>query len=217
MLIAVLTAWLTVCARDAQAQLALLPETWVGGSIDGRVMTSDAAGNGVVLSPYILLGGKRDGWGPAVGLGWSRSDITADLFGQRQEAGNLRVRPFLVGIGYGITRGRVRYEGSLVTGLAINHFGLSHESEQALRARGMPVEGDASNSLAVRPGVSVWFYLTPRLALRWHANYLITRPELTIGSGPGSQQFHQSANAFTFGTGFAYLIHRSPAQPKHAR
>lgn len=195
----------------------LLPETWIGGSIDGRVTTSEAAGNGVVLSPYILLGGKRDGWGPSFGLGWFRTDITADVFGQRQEAGNLRVRPFLVGVGYGVTRGRVRYEGSLVAGLAINHFGLSHESEEALRARDMPVDADASNSLAVRPGFSVWVYVTPRLALRWHANYLMTRPEVTIGRGIGAHEFRQSANAFTFGAGFAYLIHRAPAQPKHAR
>jgi hypothetical protein len=208
MLIAVLTAGLTACAGDAQAQLALLPETWMGGSIDGRILTSEAAGDGVVLSPYVLLGGKRDGWGPALGLGWFRTDVTADVFGQRHEAGNLRVRPFLAGIGYGITRGRVRYEGSLVAGLAINHFGLSHESEQALRARGLAVDADASNSLAVRPGVSVWVYMTPRFALRWHANYVITRPEVTIGSGAEAHQFHQSANAFTFGAGFAYLIYR---------
>ncbi|MPZ20900.1 MAG: hypothetical protein GEV06_23810 [Luteitalea sp.] len=194
--------------------MVLLPETWIGGSIDGRAMTSDTADDGVVFVPYILLGGKRDGWGPAFGLGWFRTDITADVFGQGYEAGNLRVRPYLVGLGYGVTRGRVRYEGSLVAGLAINHFGLSHESEQALRARDLPVDGDASNSLAVRPGFSVWIYVTPRLALRWHANYLMTRPDLTIGSGPGSHRFRQSANALTFGAGFAYLIHRVPAQPK---
>ncbi|MPY88554.1 MAG: hypothetical protein GEU99_11575 [Luteitalea sp.] len=207
-----LSACLVQHPLTAQGQAVLLPETWIGGSVDARAMTSDAADGAVVPIPYLRLGGRHDGWSPTIGLGWFRTDITADVFGRLEEIGNLRVRPYLVGVAYGVSRGRFRYEGSLVAGLAINHFGMSQTSEQALRERHLAVDADASNSFAVRPGVSVWYYVTPRFALRWHANYLITRPEVTIGSGTGVTRFRQQADVLTFGAGLAYRIRRAPAR-----
>lgn len=167
----------------------------VGLSFGGSAPHDSSLGSRVRIGPLVRLGGGH-GVGPAVGFGWFR----APWRGSAPAAGEIRIRPILGGIAYGIQRDRTMVSFSLVGGIAFNSLDLPDviaEPETPL---------SISNSVAVRPGASLWFDVDRRIALNISASYLMTRPHMRVLEGGEIRTRSLRADALLISTGIVYKL-----------
>lgn len=129
----------------------------------------------VAISPIFKLGWAR-GFGPAVGFGWFQADIHSAA-AQPEVLSRVHVKPIMAGIGYTFASGRVSVSPSIMGGVAFNSLTVTDDTGAAA---GLPVEVD--NSLAWRPGISVWFD-AGRVAFNVSSGYLLTNLRITILEG----------------------------------
>ena len=156
----------------------------------------------------IVIGrGRTPGWGITGALNWFDSDVLGGFAGVEGPVGTLRVRPLLGGISYTVLRGRVAASGSFVAGPAFNRLRLNDEVRDRLR----PVAGELdedlrSVTLALRPGVSLAFSLTPRVALTGFGGYLFNQPRFTLPTSAGEVRNRWNANAVVLSTGVMVAV-----------
>jgi hypothetical protein len=124
------------------------------------------------ISPLIKLG-SGEGLGPAIAFGWFSANLQS-MTDRPEVVSRVYVKPVMVGASYTLASERVSVSPSLVGGVAFNSVSVTELGPAA----GVPVEVD--NSLAWRPGVSVWVDLGRRLALNLSAGYLMTRLRITM-------------------------------------
>jgi hypothetical protein len=121
------------------------------------------------VGPLVRLG---TGLGFTFGFSWFKADLFQGPSPGSQ--GRITIRPLMGGASYSATdAARWAMSLSLVGGMAFNSITLD---ESAFRD-GVAVEID--NSLAVRPGVSLWPDLNSRAAFNVFTD-VITRPEVTF-------------------------------------
>ena len=126
------------------------------------------------LSPIIKLG-WGEGFGPTVSFGWFRMDVHSAA-AQPDILSRVHVKPIMAGIAYTVANDRVSISPSIVGGVAFNSVTITDTGTAA----GLPVEVD--NSLAWRPGISVWFD-AGRIAFNVSTGFLITDLRITILEG----------------------------------
>ena len=124
------------------------------------------------ISPLIKLG-SGEGLGPAIAFGWFSANLQS-MTDRPGVVSRVYVKPVMVGASYTLASARVSVSPSLVGGVAFNSVSVTELGPAA----GVPVEVD--NSLAWRPGVSVWVDMGRRLALNLSAGYLMTRLRITM-------------------------------------
>ncbi len=129
----------------------------------------------VTLSPLIRLG-SGTGFGLAVGLSWFQAELQS-LAGRPDVLTRVQIKPIMLGAGYTIASERVSLSASVVGGYAWNSLTIADTGT----ALGLPVEVD--NSLAWRPGVSLWYDVNRRTALNLSVGHVITRLRLTVLEG----------------------------------
>jgi hypothetical protein len=113
----------------------------------------------------------------------------------------------MVGYGYTWIRGRSAITADLVGGFALNSFHVDGPAAaEYLRLGGTDVRAEATNTLAVKPEVQVWYDLNRRLGLKINGGYLITRPSVTIRSSLGSDKWSVNADSFLITVGLVYSI-----------
>jgi hypothetical protein len=167
----------------------------IGLSFGGSAPRESALGRRVRIDPLLRLGGGR-GLGPALGFGWFRAPWPASA----PAAGEIRIRPVLGGIAYGIQGDRRMVSFSLVGGIAFNSLDLPDviaEPETPL---------SISNSVAVRPGASLWFDVDRRIALNIAASYLMTRPRVRVLERGEIRTRSLRADALLISTGIVYKL-----------
>ena len=181
-------AWLIEAEREPQLVA-------IGLSFGRSAPRESGLGGSVRIGPLVRLGGGR-GLGPAVGFGWFR----APWRGSAPAAGEIRIRPVLGGIAYGIQGNRRTVSFSLVGGIAFNSLDLPDviaEPETPL---------SITNSIAVRPGASLWFDVDRRIAINLSASYLMTRPHVRVLERGEIRTRSLRADALLISTGIVYKL-----------
>ncbi len=143
----------------------------IGAAIGWSAPTAGALGTRLAVGPIVRLGSGR-GAGLAIGFDW----VTADLQSIPGAEGLTRVhiRPIMLGLRYTVGPPRISFSPSLVAGYAFNSVTVMDTG----LAQGVAV--DADNSLAWRPGASVWYDASRRFALKVSAGYLMTGLRVTV-------------------------------------
>jgi hypothetical protein len=142
----------------------------IGASLGGSRPTADALAPAWSIGPLLRLG-SGVGLGPALGFDWYRAVLTA---GDRSlPASRLQVRPIMAGLSYGVVAGRVSVVPSLVAGYAFNRVSVPDAGAAGRLAV------DAGNSLAWRPGLSMWIDTGRRTAVNISIGRLMTRLNVT--------------------------------------
>lgn len=122
------------------------------------------------IGPLLRLGSGA-GLGPTLGFDWYRSILSAD--DRSLPASRLHVRPIMAGLSYGVVAGRVSVVPSLVAGYSFNRVFVPDAGAAGRLAV------DAGNSLAWRPGISLWIDTGRRTAVNLSIGRLMTRLNVT--------------------------------------
>ena len=201
----VLTIALCLWCHPAQAQTAGRFTVGVSATMV-RPSAPDlrpTTGVGVVLGR-----GSRPGWGITGALNWFEVDVEGAFAGIDGPLGTLRVRPLMAGPSYTFVHGRVATSLSLVGGPAFSRVRL----DDSVRDRVTLVSGSrfeeevGTFTLAVRPGASVSYALTRRVALTGFGGYLFNRPRFTLRTGGEESVTRWSADALVLSTGVAVSV-----------
>jgi BON domain len=170
----------------------------VGLSLGRSVPSGSSLGESLRIGPLVRLGTGR-GLGPAIGFGWYRAAWHSSAPGSLV-MGQIRVRPVLAGIAYGVQGDRTAISFSLLGGVAFNSLALP----------GVIADGELplsiANSFAVRPGASMWIDLDRRMAVNIAASYLMTRPIVRVLDRGEMRTRSLRADALLFNTGIVYKI-----------
>jgi hypothetical protein len=144
----------------------------LGGAIGWSTPRTAALKTRVAVSPLVKFGSGR-GLGITIGLNWFQAELQS-LDGRPEVLTRVQVKPIMAGIGYTIAGERTSLSASVVGGYAWNSLTVTDTGAAA----GLPVEVD--NSLAWRPGVSIWYDLSRRTALNLTVGHVVTRLRLTV-------------------------------------
>jgi len=158
----------------------------------------DDLGNGVSFGPIVRLR-PRNGWGPSVGFGWTRTPLreSRDL---PPGLADVIVRPVMAGVEYGVTRGSVATAVSIVGGYAFNSLKVDAGKMGPVRAIAV------DNGLALRAGVGLWYDVTPRVGLNVFAGYRMARPRVTFASDSAITTPRVNADTVILSVGVAYWV-----------
>jgi hypothetical protein len=164
-----------------------------------RSMPADRALEEVFqVGPLVRLG-SGGGFGPAIGFGWYGSDWRSG--DGATTLARMHIKPVLGGVAYGIVRQNTTLSLSLVGGLSFNSVDLS----DVRPAAEIPLSIDTS--VAVRPGVSLWFDMSRRVAINISGSYLVTRPRVRLLREDGTLHSRAvRADAVLLGTGIVYKL-----------
>ena len=184
----------SIAPPDTDGPIRLLA-LGVGGTLGST--SGDDLGNGFGVGPLIRLR-PRNGWGPSVGFGWTRTPMNESP--AARGLADLVVRPVMGGVEYGVSRGRVATGFSLVGGYAFNS--LAVDKGRIGPGRAIAVD----NSLAFRTGVGVWYDVTPRVGLNVFAGYRVTRPRVTFASDAAISTRRLDADTVLLSVGVAYWV-----------
>jgi hypothetical protein len=104
------------------------------------------------------------------------------------------------GLGYTFARDRASLSISVVGGVAFNSLTVTDTGVAA----GLPVEVD--NSLAWRPGLSLWFDTSRRTAVNLSVGHVITRLRLTVLEDGHLEKREASGDTTIVHAGLAYRL-----------
>lgn len=160
--------------------------------------SSSRLGSALAGGPLLRLR-PRNGLGPTIAFNWMNADVESGLAGGPALAA-LQLRPVMVGMEYGFTRGRFAAGASAVAGYSFNR--LSIDTERAAAGRAIAVR----NSLVWRPGAGVWWDVSPRIGIQGFYGYLFTRPAVTFASDTEVATERLPVNAAVLSVGVAYWV-----------
>ncbi|HUF48466.1 MAG TPA: BON domain-containing protein [Vicinamibacterales bacterium] len=170
----------------------------VGLSAGWNGPRNDPLAVGSTVGPAVRLGSGR-GFGTAIGFSWFQTDLRAAT-GPDEVVGRVRVRPVMAGIGYTTGSDRLSVSLSAVAGVAFNSVGASRH----LSGHAVPLH--LGNSLAWRPGVSLWIDASSRAAFNLSAGYVITRPRLTVFEDGQVIERRLTADTLVLRAGIVYKV-----------
>lgn len=170
----------------------------IGGSVGWSTPHAAALKTRVAFSPLVKLGsGSGLGW--AVGLDWFQAELQSAA-GRAEVLTRVHVKPVMFGIGYAIVSERVSLSGSVVGGYAWNSLTVTDTGA----VEGLPVE--VGNSLAWRPGLSLWYDVSRRTALNLSVGHVMTRLRLTVLEGARLEKRRARGDTTIVHAGLAYKL-----------
>lgn len=182
----------------------------LGGAIGTRIAPgSNVAGDAVGVGLLWRLGHSKEGFGWEWGLNWFGSDVDHSFAGTPAfELGELRIRPFMVGYGYTHLVGPTAIKGSVLGGYAFSSFETAPSAAGVYHDRlGAPsLSTDVSNTFVVRPQLSVWRDVSPKVGVNVTAGYMIARPTLTVSTTLGEERQRLRADMFMLKMGVVYSV-----------
>ncbi|MDH4066411.1 MAG: hypothetical protein OEW19_18570, partial [Acidobacteriota bacterium] len=170
----------------------------VGAALGLSNQRGREAGVRVAVSPLVRLG-TGAGLGPAIAFDWFDA-VPAAPPGAAGDVGQLRVRPIMAGVHYGLPIGRFSVSPSLVAGYAFNSLRVPEAGEVERLTVGV------SNSFAWRPGVSFWVETSRRTAVYMSLGRVFTRPRFTVVEDGRLQERTLSADTTVILFGLAYKL-----------
>lgn len=213
---AALVALTTILLMPPSASAQSNAHFALGADITKRVFTTDGFGQGVKPSLLYRIRKHRapeNGWRfrvPQFGFNWFGADVEMPVGGEATSLGHLNVRPFLAGIGetFVMNNGIDELSFTLLAGPAFSKFRVSDDARTAYRARlnADTVAIDAKNTFVLRPGISYWHDLGPRLGFHAAINYIVARPEVVVRTPFGETKSRWHADNVAFKAGIAVGI-----------
>jgi hyperosmotically inducible protein len=171
----------------------------LGASMGWSRPASEALRSRTAIGPLIRLGSGR-GPGVAIGFDWFKADLMApDARGPR--VARVNVRPVMAGLSYTFGTDRLSVSPGIVGGVAFNSLSITETG-----AVGGALAVEVDNGLAWRPGVSVWFDASRRLAVNISAGYVVTTLDLTVLDAGRLAKQHTSGNTLMLRGGLAYKV-----------
>jgi hypothetical protein len=201
------TALILLCVTQVRAQTD--SRLAVGASITGRAASSSDSGGSASVGFEWRLGHTRPGWGVENSIfSWFDTDVQGTIGHSALQLGNMRIRPIMAGYGYTWVRGRAAITGDLVGGYSFNSLKLdaSAAQEYSRRLGATGIDAEATNALALKPEIQVWYDLNSRFGLRIEGGYLIARPSVVITSSLGEDVHHIRADTFLVTVGLVYSL-----------
>ena len=179
----------------------------VGGSVTYvNPASEDLTRAPLQLGPIVRLQ-PEEGWGVAGAFNWYDTDVDGAFAGVNGDLGELRIKPFMGGIGYTLRHGRVRTTFSLVGGPAWNRLKIRDEVRTAFAAAGRDIDDTRDvASLAIRPGAGVSIRVAPRLDLTGFGGYLFNRPKFTVPTPSGDARNEWNSDAVVLSVGMVVAI-----------
>jgi hypothetical protein len=181
----------------------------VGMSVTTRLASaSDASGSAGVGFEW-RIGHEGQGWTWQHSFfNWFDTGVQEPIAERTVALGHLRVRPIMAGYGYTWIRGRAAITADLLGGYTLNSFALdgAAQAEYSQRLGATRVDPEATNALAIKPEIQVWYDLNPRFGLKLSSGYLITRPSVVITSSLGQDVRPVRADTFLMTFGLVYSL-----------
>ena len=152
-----------------------------------------------------LKPGTKHGWNWSVAgaFDWFRPDLDQNIAGQSTRIGRLQARPVMAGIEREYTEGRVSLGLSVVAGPSFNTFSVDDAARSAYRTRLRTELNDIAvkTSLAVRPGLGIWYDLGRWVAVGASVDYMVNRinADTTVGNVQSSTKWKTDHLGFHFG------------------
>jgi hypothetical protein len=158
-------------------------------------------GVSVGLSP-----GETNGWRYPIGL----TMFSEKLLGPSGAPfALLRARAIMAGVGYGWHFGKLSTGAQLQGGFSVNRVQAEGDPLGAFNLSGGDVFVDVKNAFLLRPQVKAEYYLTRKLTLRASADYVLTRPDITVHIPGGSISDRWDASHFHANVGIGvYPFHK---------
>lgn len=169
----------------------------VGAALVSSQPTDDAFESASSLGPLLRIGSGA-GLAPALGLDWFRATLTPA--GPALASSRLAVRPLMLGLGYTLVLGRVSVAPSIVGGYAFNSIAVPETGASGRLAVSV------RNSLAWRPGVSVWIDTGRRTSLNLSVGRVMTRVRVTFIDDGRIDQQELAAHSTLMSVGLAYRV-----------
>lgn len=180
----------------------------VGLSVSARQGTDDRTIGHVSPGPVLRIGRGCTGWGVQTGLGWFSADLEQPLGSTVAGFGELKIRPVMAGYGYSRAFGPAVVTGKLMVGYAINSFEMrqSYEDGYRLLRDAQSVSTDVSNTFVLKPEVSTWIEMGPKVSMNVSVGYAVARPEVTVSSSLGQDHRHIRADMLSVTVGAVYRL-----------
>jgi hypothetical protein len=181
----------------------------LGASLAVNQPTEFGAGGGTGVNLLWRFGKGHEGWGWNGALNWYSATLQDRIGAKTFELGKLHVRPLLGGYGYSHKFRGATLSGEILAGYAFMSFQVSPEAATLYRAVYGPgsVQGDATNGFVVKPDVSLWFDITPKVGVNIGAGYLIARPTISITTAAGTTRRSDTrGDAFMLRLGAVYSL-----------
>jgi hypothetical protein len=180
----------------------------VGGSVTSPIAGSSTTAASSAIGFELRLGHEEEQWGWASSFfSWYDMDLEAAATLRAGAPGQLRVRPVLAGYGYTWIRGRAAITANVLGGLAFNSFHLDPSALTEYQRRGATsIDTEATNALAIKPEVQLWYDLSSRFGLKISGGYLISRPTVTVTSTLGRDSRDVRADTILITVGIVYSI-----------
>jgi hypothetical protein len=180
----------------------------VGGSVTSRIAGSSATAASSAIGFELRLGHEEEHWGWVSSFfGWYDMDLEAAPALQMGASGHLRVRPVLAGYGHTWIRGRAAITADVLGGFAFNSFHLDPSGLAEYQRHGAAgIDTQATNTLAIKPEVQLWYDLSSRFGFKISGGYLISRPTVTVTSTLGRDSRDVRADTILITVGIVYSI-----------
>jgi hypothetical protein len=180
----------------------------VGGNF--RILTAPDGEAEGSISPGLLwrFGHDEGGWGLNFGLNWYNTDLQRPVGGSETPFGQLRVRPFMAGYGYKVLFRNTSVTFDAIGGYAFTSFKLNPKADDAFRARlgAKTIDVSSSNTLVVKPEITVWIDLSERVGLQINGGYMFARPKVRVTSSLGEDERRYRADMVVLQVGAVYSI-----------
>jgi hypothetical protein len=191
----------SAAGRDVAAEFAELAEprarVAVGMSLGWSDPSLAAAESGWSAAPLVRLG-TGAGFGPTIGFDWQK--ITLPPADPSMPVSRLRMRPIMAGLAYTLHAGPVSVSPFLVGGYSFNRVTVSDTGTAGRLAI------DARNSLAWRPGISVWIDSGRQTSVNVSAGRLMTRPRVSFIEDGVIDRRSLRADSTVVSVGVAYTL-----------
>ena len=179
----------------------------LGVNVGGHAPADASAHGGYGVGPVWRFGHPETGWGWQWGLNWYKTDIDRTIGGRSVNLGELHVRPFMAGYGYTRVFGRASLTGDVLAGYALTTLNITPAADDAYHDQGArSVSGHASDTLALRPELTMWYDVNKTVGVQVNAGYMIARPRVTVSSTLGDDARRMRADMFGLKVGVAYSV-----------
>ena len=189
----------TATTASAQGLPNIVKRAGIGGSFGGIFPFDDDVTVGKAYGFNFGLAPEQ-GLGFTLGFGWYTGDLTLSRVSGDREVGELRIRPFMAGVGYTWVKGKLATGVSINAGISFNSIELS-DQYRTFFGPGTQVSVDSSNSFAARPQLRVEYAVAKKVGVFSSAGYFFTKFDNTIETPVGRFENEWDASSFNLFVG----------------
>jgi len=189
----------TATTASAQGLPNIVKRAGIGGSFGGIFPFDDDVTVGKAYGFNFGLAPEQ-GLGFTLGFGWYTGDLTLSRVSGDREVGDLRIRPFMAGVGYTWVKGKLATGVSINAGISFNSIRLN-DQYRTLFGPGTEVRIDASNSFAARPQFRIEYAVARKVGIYSTVGYFFTKFDNVIDTPVGRFENEWDGSSFNLFVG----------------